>query len=139
MIDLLLGTFVGELLVAPFYDRADRRRLARGRVRSGIRAVNGRVHGMGTEWSTGECELSAGRIVFRPTVGIVGDRDIDALAVHGVHLGAMERPTLGPRGAAIHVVTTSAGDLYWAVPEAVAASARELVGAPIRRRVGEAG
>jgi len=72
-------------------------------------------------------------------MGIVGDREIEALAVHGVHLGAMERPMLGPRGAVVHVVTTSAGDLYWAVPEAVAASARELVAAPIRRGVAEAG
>jgi hypothetical protein len=82
---------------------------------------------MGTEWSSGIAELSPGRILFRPKVGVVGDRVIAVQTITGSDLPPRERPTLPAGDAAILAVETPSGTLLWAVPEHIASRIRELI------------
>lgn len=126
---LVLSSLLSVPLLAPGKTK-DRRQIAAGRARCAIRAVDARVVGISHEWSGGTCELSPGRIRFSPKIGIVGDREIDVVAVLPADLPASKRPLLAPGNAVVHVVRTSAGDLYWAVPEHVAAPALRIVAVP---------
>jgi hypothetical protein len=77
----LAGTFLVFLVqgFAGTSKRTDWRLISQHKVRCAIRAVNGRVPNIGTEWSTGIGEVSRGHLRFVPSIGIVGDREIDVM------------------------------------------------------------
>ena len=132
-----MGVIV-EILAAVFYlvldlwpwgsdRRHDRRLLRGGRARCGIRSVTGRVLDVGTEWSTGICTISTGRIRFTPRVGIVGDRDIEVLEVLGSDVVPDRDMDLGGIPTATYVIRTAHGDLLWVLPAHVAEQASGLL------------
>lgn len=125
----LIGGVLAGFLPGQIGSRAaDRRRLAQGRVRCALRAEEGRVAGIGREWSGGTAELQPGRMTFRPEIGVVGDREIPVRAVRAADLPARERPNLAAADAAILAVETDGGTLLWAVPARLAERIRDLVG-----------
>lgn len=82
---------------------------------SGIRAVEGRVENIGTEWSAGVAEIAPGHIRFSPRMGIVGTRDIAVVDIRRGTLAMKDVPVpLTP--SQVLIVTTAAGALYWQVP-----------------------
>ncbi|MBG6054906.1 hypothetical protein IWX81_001317 [Salinibacterium sp. CAN_S4] len=99
---------------------ADRRLLAQDKVRCGIRASDGRVLNIGTEWSTGVCEISPGHLRFVPSVGIVGDREIDVIDVRMTQERPHEQMVMPWGESADLVITTKAGELHWKIPEHIA-------------------
>jgi hypothetical protein len=82
---------------------------------------------IGTEWSMGICTISTGRIEFMPRIGIVGDRTIDVLEVLDHDSGALTSPDLEFGSSITYVVRTAAGDLYWTLPDRIAADASALL------------
>jgi hypothetical protein len=110
--------FLTALTTLPWTNGAkpDRRAIEKGRVYSGIRAVEGRVLNIGTEWSTGICEVTPRHLRFVPRMGIVGTRDIRVESVRLADLGVREGVDLDPRPSTALRVTTHAGDLYWQIP-----------------------
>lgn len=114
----LLGYIIGGAIVegAGKSSRKGRaRRLATaGELRCGLRAIEGRVYNMGTEWSTGKAIVTAGHLSFVPSMGIVGDRQIDVSAI-----GPSSRPSFGQgyvfEGALVCLLDTPKGQLEWAV------------------------
>jgi hypothetical protein len=105
----------------------DRRLLREGRARCAIRSIEGRVLNIGTEWSAGTCSISTGRILFSPTIGIVGDRDIEVLEVLSGDVDPDENVLLGEGPTVTFIVRTPRGDLYWALPAFVAKGASALL------------
>lgn len=103
--------------------RSDRKRLAGGEVRCWVRAVDGRVLNIGTEWSVGTAVLDRGVLVFSPTAGIVGDRRIEVTEIvespSTSWTESFGRVELGPT----IVVSTTAGELFVQFPDDVAADA----------------
>jgi len=98
----------------------DRRLLAQRKVRSSIRAVEGRVLNIGTEWSTGVCEIGKGRLRFVPSMGIVGDREIEVIGLR-LRDDWSHELVVAPWGESTElIVSTEAGELYWAIPEHIA-------------------
>lgn len=98
----------------------DRRLLAQGKVRSSIRAAEGRVLNIGTEWSTGVCEISEAHLRFVPSMGIVGDREIEVIGLR-LREDWPDEPLVTPWGESTElIVSTKAGELYWALPEHIA-------------------
>ena len=82
---------------------------------SSIRAVEGRVEDIGTEWSGGVAEVAPRHIRFIPRIGIVGVRDIAVVGLRSGSLPAKEvLVSLSP--SQVLVVTTATGALYWQVP-----------------------
>lgn len=123
-----LGALLGWFAPAPRWGKAaDRRRLSAGRVRCGLRAVEGRVGNIGTEWSGGIAELADGILRFTPEVGIVGDRVIAIQGARDAHLAAHELPNLASDDASVIILDTPTGPLYWAVPAHIAAQCRARV------------
>lgn len=118
----LLATVIGGAVHEGVRSGGDRRRLAASRVRSGLRAVEGRVLNVGTEWSEGITEISPKHLTFIPRMGIVGNREIE---VTGLAFEA-EAPRL-LEGLVVFRLTTPAGDLLWAVPDKLADDIAELV------------
>ena len=98
----------------------DRRLIAQNKVRCAIRAFDGRVLNIGTEWSIGVCEISSAHLRFIPSTGIVGDREIDVVGIRMMEGGPYERVVV-PWGESTNViVSTEGGELYWVVPEHIA-------------------
>ena len=64
--------------------RAAAEALKAQKIRCGLRAPSGRVHGIGPEWSVGIATLRSGSLSFAPSVGVVGDRQIEVLAVEQI-------------------------------------------------------
>lgn len=111
--------------------RKDRRLLAEGKVKCGIRAVKDRVHNIGTEWSVGIALPSAGHFRFIPEIGIVGNREIDVVDLHV----AGDEPRLNTISPSTTLrLTTAKGDLYWAIPTAHVDEIVELVRPADRKR-----
>jgi hypothetical protein len=127
-----LGQLVGEALAEALGSQRgrDRRLLREGRARCGVRAVRGRVLDIGTEWSAGTCTISPGRILFSPTIGIVGDRDIPVLELLSSEVDPDEHVYLSFERTVTYVVRTAKGDLYWGLPDHVAERASALLFAP---------
>ncbi len=105
------------------YARTDRRNLAEGRTRLAVRAREGRVLNIGTEWSEGTADITPGHAHFEPRIGVVGDRDIHILDL---------KPGDPPQGGAFpntgfysyFEVTTPRGVLLFGLPET---QARQIV------------
>lgn len=116
----ILGWLVLEILFGSITGRRSSRAAKRlfekqGHVSCSIRAVEGRVLNIGTEWSGGVAELTPGHMRFVPRVGIVGDREIDVLDIHRGNLAMREVP-VSTSPTQVLLVSTSAGKLYWLVP-----------------------
>jgi hypothetical protein len=130
IVDLLVG-LVLDGLVDSSQKARDRRLLREGRARCAIRAVRGRTLDIGTEWSAGTCTISPGRIVFKPTLGIVGDRDIRVTELLPSDVDPDVEVYLGGRGQTVtYILRTEKGDLYWALPDLVAEQASDLLFLP---------
>lgn len=95
----------------------DRRLLKADSVRCGIRATSGRVLNIGTEWSSGVCVISPSRLAFTPSMGIVGDREIEVLALRRAEKAV---PITTPWVGLTLIITTAQGELYLSIPEHVA-------------------
>jgi hypothetical protein len=123
----LLGWIVGDLFTSLFArvvrsssTTADRRSFDReGRVRCAVRAVNGRVLNIGTEWSLGSAVVSGGHVMFTPSMGIVGVRSIDILALRPDSRGAVVIGDVGTFEGTSVVVDTAKGELQIAFPSIV--------------------
>ncbi len=74
-----LAGFFWWLVPEEIERRRDQKRFLDGQVRCAIRATSGRVLNIGTEWSAGVATIAPGRLLFVPSIGIVGDRDIRVL------------------------------------------------------------
>ena len=137
-VSVLVDLLTQLLLTMPFGSNRgrDRRLLREGRARCGIRSVEGRTLNIGTEWSAGTCAISTGRIVFSPTVGIVGDRDIEVLELLPSDVAPDQDVYLGEGQTVTYVVRTARGDLYWALPVVVAKDASALLFAPLHGKTG---
>jgi hypothetical protein len=107
--------------------RDDRRAIERHQARSGLRSVQGRVLNIGTEWSTGRCEITPGHLRFIPNMGIVGPREIDVLAVEQSDADFERVVALASRPSTTLLLRTAAGDLYWQVLIRVVDEAIELL------------
>ncbi|MCU1409646.1 MAG: hypothetical protein JWR04_353 [Rhodoglobus sp.] len=118
----IIGGFLMFLMpdLAPKGRRTDRRLIAEDKVRCGIRAFDSRVQNIGTEWSTGVCKISPGHLRFVPSMGIVGDREIDVLGLRLMEGGPYERVVVPWGESTDLVITTGTGELYWVVPEHIA-------------------
>lgn len=116
LLQFFVDLFLMVLATLPWSAKADRRAIEKGRVHSGIRAVEGRVLNIGTEWSTGICEVTPRHLHFVPRMGIVGIRNIPVESVRTADLGAREGVELDSRPSTTLRVTTEAGDLYWQIP-----------------------
>ncbi|QYH35212.1 hypothetical protein FFT87_04165 [Salinibacterium sp. M195] len=85
-----------------------------------LRAIDGRVLNIGTEWSNGVCEITDHHLKFVPTMGIVGERRIPVLNLTPI----AEEPHFGTTPAwadsAHFVLSTHDGDLAWAFPKYIA-------------------
>lgn len=127
----LIGDVVGGSIAGRVERRKDRRLLAQGKVKCGIRAVKDRVHNIGTEWSVGIALPSAGHFRFIPEIGIVGNREIDVVDLHV----AGDEPRLNTISPSTTLrLTTAKGDLYWAIPTAHVDEIVELVRRADRKR-----
>ena len=118
----IIGSFLLFLMpdLAPKGRGTDRRLIGQGKVRCGIRASGGRVLDIGTEWSTGVCEVTPGHLRFLPSAGIVGDREIDVLGLR-LPEERLHETVVVPWGESTDVViSTEAGELYWVIPEHIA-------------------
>lgn len=62
----LLGGLLGSIFARTFDGDTNSRLLDDNQVRCGIRALKGRVHNIGTEWSGGTAHLSPGHLRFVP-------------------------------------------------------------------------
>lgn len=134
---LFLGDLIAQVLLAMPWStgaRDDHRAIGEQRVRSGLRAVHGRVLDIGTEWSTGRCEITPRHLRFIPRMGIVGNRDIDVLAVARSKEDFERVVILDSRPTTTLLITTTAGDLYWQVPSRVVKDAIELLELPLALR-----
>ena len=118
--------FLASFLIAFLPDSAgsgraaDRRLIARDEVRCGIRAVDGRVLNMGREWSTGVCEISVGHLRFRPSTGIVGNREIDVVGLRLVEGRPDETILVSWAESTDLIISTTTGELYWVIPQHIA-------------------
>lgn len=83
---------------------------------------------MGTEWSTGVCEISQNHLRFVPSVGIVGKRDIDVTGARVTSNELSAHANLFNTPPVTLVVSTARGELLWAIPERVAGQALALLG-----------
>jgi len=116
----ILSATLGDLLGISLTSRrsssaAKKLLLTEGRVRTSIRAIDGRVLNICTEWSGGMAVLSPAHIRFEPIIGIVGDREIGVVRLRLSSLPIRDLPvTSSP--AKLLVVTTASGELYWLVP-----------------------
>lgn len=127
---LCLGDLVANVLVNMPWNtgaREDRRAIVNREVRSGLRAVRGRVLNIGSEWSTGRCEVTPGHLEFVPSMGIVGARSIDVLAVAHADENFERMVILESHPTTTLLITTAVGDLYWQVPSGVVDDAIELL------------
>lgn len=124
-----LGGLAGERISRRAQRAQDRKGLTLNRIRCGIRAVEGRVHNIGTEWSSGWCEVGGGHIRFVPTMGIVGERDIDVISLGDVE-GDVSNSWHHAETLNYFRLTTASGALYWAVPPVLADEAAALILAP---------
>lgn len=127
----LLGEFFLSFFLSFFWwlipdeieRRRDRKLLARGEVRCWLRAVEGRVLNIGTEFSVGTAVLDRGMLHFTPTVGIVGDRRIVVTEI----LESPSTPWKQSIGSIVLgptiVVATTGGELFVQFPHEVAADA----------------
>lgn len=89
--------------------------------------MRGRTLNIGTEWSAGTCTISAGRVLFEPTIGIVGDRDIRVIEILSSDIDPDEDVYLGRGPTVTYVLRTESGDLYWALPDGIAEEASALL------------
>ena len=113
-----IGSALGALLIRGVDGETNARLLDDDEVKCGIRALEGRVHNIGTEWSGGTAHLSPGHLRFVPTIGIVGERNIDVISVEP---GGRSYPTVNlSDGPGVHlIITTAKGQLLWGVPPGV--------------------
>ncbi|MBH0098094.1 hypothetical protein I6E68_02940 [Salinibacterium sp. NSLL150] len=118
LFEFLVMVFAALIPWDPTNHRArDRRLFDANKVACAIRALDGRVLNIGTEWSVGVCEIADGRLTFVPELGIVGDRTIPVLSATAV----AGEPEFGVPAAwadsAHFVISTRDGDLFWAFPK----------------------
>lgn len=125
LISMVMSSILGESIVARIEAATDRRLIAKNRVRCGFRAAEGRVLGIGTEWSGGVCELSPGHLRFEPSIGIVGSREIDVLEVRVAQPQPSPMVNLQSGNPVALIVTTASGELLWAVQRAMLDEVRE--------------
>lgn len=95
---------------------SDRRLFEQNRVRCGLRAVEGRVLNIGTEWSSGVCEVTSGQLRFIPSIGIVGDRKIEVTGLRAQARPLATRDQWPWGDSANIIVSTASGDLHWVIP-----------------------
>lgn len=126
-LEWVVAGFLGIVAPAALERGRDRRMLTEGRARCGIRAVEGRVHDIGTEWSRGVCTITPGRIRFTPSVGIVGDRDVRVVRIENARERTVDTLTLDLDDMVVFRITTDRGDLYWALPPVIAEPAGDLL------------
>jgi hypothetical protein len=112
---LFLDILFGSITSRRSSNAAKRLFAKQGHVSSSIRAVEGRVVDIGTEWSVGVAEVRPGHLSFVPRIGIVGNREIDVLDLHVGSLSMKDVP-VSASPAQVVVVTTPCGKLYWLVP-----------------------
>lgn len=106
----------------------DRELLAVNSVNSGLRSARGRVLGIGTEWSEGISVIGPDRLHFTPSIGIVGDRDIEVSAVRKAQGEAGTRWCLRGALSTTFILTTHHSELYWTIHRRVASPALVLLG-----------
>ncbi|MGJ8722856.1 MAG: hypothetical protein ACSHW9_13535 [Salinibacterium amurskyense] len=116
--EFLISLFAAWLPVNPINHRTrDRRLLEAQKVMCAIRAMDGRVLNIGTEWSFGVSEIADRQLEFSPTTGIVGNRTVPVLSVKPIdgepHFGT----TPAWADSAHFAVSTGAGDLALAFPK----------------------
>ena len=137
VVELIVSSLTGVLwwlIPDEIERRRDRSRFLEGRVRCAIRATRGRVLNVGTEWSGGVATISKGRLYFVPSIGIVGDRDIQVLGIRD-----HEDPVPAADDEFIlgewldFVVTTSAGELLVRFPMEVGDAAADVLRIAIER------
>ncbi len=119
VLDLVLGSLFEGLMDIGAASRARRRFTREGIVQCSVRAVEGRILNIPTEWSYGTAVISQGQVLFHPAAGIVGERRIAIerigdSAVHGSDVDDWFRADMRVVRA-----TTSAGELLFSFPTAV--------------------
>lgn len=108
--------------------RNDRKRLLEGEVRCAIRAGKGRVLNIGTEWSVGIAQISTGMLLFTPSMGIVGTREVRVLGIRERDGSIAPSPLERPVGDWLDfIVTTSGGELVVRFPLEVGDAAVEVL------------
>lgn len=111
----------------PGREPTDRQLLASNRVRCGLRAATGRVLNIGTEWSEGICEITPRHLNFIPSMGVVGDRQIEVSGLRWANDEARARPRLCGRSSTTFIVSTNDGELYWTIVKRCAPKAVTLL------------
>lgn len=127
ILDGLLALFSVDFSGNRGYESIDRKLIEKRTVRSGLQATGGRVADIGTDWSSGLCEITPRHLYFKPRIGVVGDRDIDVTAIRAA-------PQSTPPGVPIFggtpvtfVMTTAGGELYWMIMQSQASQALRLL------------
>ncbi len=111
--------------------RNDRKRLVEGEVRCAIRAGEGRVLNIGTEWSVGIAQISPGMLHFTPSMGIVGTREVRVVSIRERDGSIAPSPLERPFGDWLDfIVTTAAGELVVRFPLEVGDAAAETLSPP---------
>ncbi|MEL0625851.1 hypothetical protein V6245_02700 [Salinibacterium amurskyense] len=118
LLEFLVLLFAAWLPVNPMNHRArDRRLLEAQKVMCAIRALDGRVLNIGTEWSFGVSEIAERQLKFSPTTGIVGNRTVPVLSVNPIDGDPRFGTTPAWADSAHFAVSTGAGDLVLAFPK----------------------
>lgn len=125
----LLGEFLAALVPDGFDfgmgKRADRRRIAEGKVRCVLRASRGRVLNIGTEWSGGVGTLMPGLLRFEPQIGVVGVREIPVHGIRSIEAGTVEHVVVPWQDSAHFAIDTGSGEVQLIVPAPVAGEVRK--------------
>jgi hypothetical protein len=109
-----------EILFRSARDTSDRRSLPKnGIVRCMVRAVEGRVHNIGTEWSVGSARVRMGHIRFSPSRGIVGARSIYIDSIKNETVATIGPRDFGAFEGSTVVIVTPKGELCVGFPPAV--------------------
>lgn len=120
-----LAYLVGDVLLGWLWwlipDEVDKRRdlklFDEGEVRCSIRARDGRVLNIPTEWSAGVARFGHGMLHFTPVIGIVGDR---AIPVRSIRPGPTPNALVDDVRGMNFTIETTGGDLFVRLPTVVA-------------------
>jgi hypothetical protein len=122
----LVGSIFGEGVLSAVGERVSKRPFHNGVIRCGLRAAEGRVYDMGTEWSTGLATITHARISFEPSTGVVGKRDIDVDLVATAEFAISGRDRSNPNSTVLLLVTPK-GNLEWSIDTNQLKRAAELL------------
>lgn len=124
----ILSDFFWWLVPNEIERRNDRKRFLAGEVRCALRAVRGRVLNVPTEWSAGLAVISPGVLLFAPSIGIVGTREVRVLSIRDRDSSVSPRKNEYLIGEWLDfIVTTTAGELIVRFPLEVGDAAAEAL------------